>query len=105
VLTFLIANGGITDTQSHVRLVCYTTMGTILGPMTGAISRNWQGCCTKFSLSFVPYCGAILLLGCTVQLIRIPFEKGVRALRLFFWILGWLAWFTGGILSFAHALS
>src|SRR5687767_2212082 len=36
--------------------VAATTAGTILGPMTGAISRDFQGCCLDFSLSLLPYC-------------------------------------------------
>jgi hypothetical protein len=40
-LTYWIADHGIDD-YDHRRLVTLTTLGTILGPMTGAISRNCQ---------------------------------------------------------------
>ena len=61
-LTYWIAEHGI-EQDSHRRLVILTTLGTILGPMTGAISRNCQSCCVAFSLSLLPYCGAFLAVG------------------------------------------
>jgi len=102
--TYWIAEHGI-DEYDHTRLVVLTTGGTILGPMTGAISRNCQSCCLAFSLSLLPYCGAFLTLGTIPSLVRLPFVTGASALRMTAWIVGLLGWFLGGIVSFAHALS
>jgi hypothetical protein len=104
VLTFWIANQGI-DQNDHGRLVFLTTCGTILGPMTGAISRDFQSCCLKFSFSLLPYCGAVLALGTTPLFVRLPFRRGASVLRMTLWIVGWLGWFFGGIVSFGHALN
>ncbi len=49
-LTYWIADHGI-EQYDHTKLVFLTTLGTILGPMTGAISRDCQSCCLAFSLS------------------------------------------------------
>jgi hypothetical protein len=101
--TYWIAEHGI-DQYEHTRLVVLTTGGTILGPMTGAISRNCQSCCLEFSLSLLPYCGAFLILGTVPSLVRLPFVTGASALRMTAWIVGLLGWFSGGIVSFGHAL-
>ena len=61
-LTCWIAEHGI-EQDSHRKLVILTTLGTILGPMTGAIARNCQSCCLAFSFSLLPYCGAFLAAG------------------------------------------
>ena len=52
-LTFWIAEHGI-EQDDHRRLVILTALGTILGPMTGAIARNCQSCCLANSLSLLP---------------------------------------------------
>ncbi len=72
--------------------------------MTGAISRNCQSCCLAFSLSLLPYCGAILTLGTIPLFVRLPFRHGASVLRMALWVVGLLGWFLGGILSFFHAL-
>jgi hypothetical protein len=81
-----------------------TTLGTILGPMTGAISRNCQGCCPAFSLSLLPYCGAFLVGGTLPLFIKLPF-RGASALRMALGIVGLLGRFFGGIVSLGHALN
>ncbi len=73
-----------------------TTLGTILGPMTGAISRNCQSCCLAFSLSLLPYCGAFLVVGTLPLFIKLPFKWGASALRMALWIVGLLGWFLAG---------
>lgn len=103
-LTYWIAEHGI-EQDSHGRLVLLTTLGTILGPMTGAISRDCQSCCLAFSLSLLPYCAAILILGAVPLFVKLPFRRGAFALRMVLWIVGLLGWFLGGIVSFGHALS
>ena len=89
----------------HNRRVFLTTLGTILGPMTGAISRNCQSCCLAFSLSLLPYCGAFMVAGTLPLFIKLPFKWGASALRMTQWIVGLLGWFFGGIVSFGHALN
>lgn len=102
-LTYSIAEHGIEQYQ-HNRLVYLTTCGTILGPMTGAISRDCQSCCWKFSLGLLPYCATFLILGTMPLFLRWPFQRGAAALRMMIWIAGLLGWFLGGIMSFFHAL-
>jgi hypothetical protein len=80
------------------------TLGAITGPLTGAISRGFQSCCLTASLTLMAYCGPVLLIGCLMQFIRLPQGKLAPVVRMVFWILGWLVWFTGGLLSLAHAL-
>ncbi|MGA2035226.1 MAG: hypothetical protein ABSG68_23515 [Thermoguttaceae bacterium] len=104
VLTYWIAEHGI-EQDGHGRLVFLTTCGTILGPMTGAISRDCQSCCLKFSLSLLPYCGALLAIGTIPLFVRLPFTQGAAVVRLAMWVVGLLGWFLGGILSFGHALT
>ncbi len=103
-LTYWIADHGIDD-YDHNRLVILTTLGTILGPMTGAISRNCQSCCLAFSLSLLPYCGAFLVAGALPLFIKTPFSQGASVLRMTLWIVALLGWFLGGIVSFGHALN
>ena len=103
-LTYWIADHGI-DQYDHRRWVILTTLGTILGPMTGAISRNCQSCCLAFSLSLLPYCGAFLVCGTLPLFIKLPFQWGASALRMTLWIVGQVGWFLGGIVSFGHALN
>ncbi len=98
-LTYWIAEHGI-EQDSHRKLVVLTTLGTILGPMTGAIARN----CQRFSLSLLPYCGAILVGGTLQLFIKLPFRRGASALRMTMWVMGLLGWFLGGIVSYGHAL-
>ncbi len=80
------------------------TLGAITGPLTGAISRGFQSCCLKASLTLMAYCAPVLFVGCVMQFIRLPEGKLAQAVRMVAWILGWLAWFCGGLLSLVHAL-
>jgi hypothetical protein len=103
-LTYWIAEHGI-DQDNHRKLVVLTTLGTILGLMTGAISRDFQSCCLAFSLSLLPYCGAFLVGGTLPLVIKLPFSQGASMVRMMMWIIGLLGWFLGGIVSFGHALN
>ena len=47
VLTCLITNVGVDDGPGHYAFVVLSTLGTITGPLTGAISRGFQGCCLR----------------------------------------------------------
>jgi hypothetical protein len=104
VLTCWIANHAGPDWPGHTRRASLTTCGTILGPMTGAILKDGQRCCLRFSLSLLPYCGALLILGAIPLFVKLPFRRGSSLLRMTMWVFGLLGWFLGGILSFGHAL-
>ena len=104
-LTFLITNAGVDDGPRHIAFVLLTTLGTITGPLTGAISRGFQGCCLRFSFTVMAYCAPFLLIGVAAQFVRLPERKWLRVTRMCAWTAGWLVWFMGGILSFGHALS
>jgi hypothetical protein len=108
LILFTIANFAILcaalDGQNKYIYVVLTTAATITGPMTGAIARQLQSCCTEFSLKIMMFCAPVLLLGVLFQLIKLPFKKFAAASRLVIWILCLLIWFLGGILSFGHAL-
>jgi hypothetical protein len=101
--TYWIAEHGI-EQHNHGRLVTVTTLGTILGPMTRAISDDCQSCCLAFSLGLFPYCGVVLLLGTIPLFVKLPFGRGNTVVRTAAWLLGLLGWFLGGV-SFFHAFS
>ncbi len=105
VLTYSAVSGGLTNASQERGLVILTTLGTITGPMTGAICRRFQGCCLEASLSLLPYAAVGLIFGGLFQGLPLPQRVGWQSLRLGVWGLGWLVWFASGIVSFAHALS
>lgn len=110
ILTFLITDAGLDDGPRHYLFVLLTSLFTITGPLTGAISRGavfglQNNCCLKFSLMLMMYCAPFLFAGIVVQFFRFPKHKWLNILRMALWIIGWLVWFMGGILSFGHALS
>jgi hypothetical protein len=81
------------------------TIGSFSGPFAGAIARNFQSCCWKFSVSLFPYCAAFLLGGGLLQFVPIPWSSAERPVRLTAWVIGLLGWFGGVVVSYAHALS
>ena len=105
LLTFLITHGGLDEGPEHDLRVLQTTLGTLTGPLTGAIARGFQRCCLKFSLSLMVFCAPILSAGILAQFMGPLGGKKTRIVRMSLWILGWLAWFLGGIVSFGHALA
>jgi len=105
VLTFLVTNAGVDKGSDHNALVLQATLGTITGPLTGAISRGFQDCCLAFSLTVMAYCAPFLLIGVGIQFVGSPEQRWLRVTRMVLWVLGWIVWFMGGILSFGHALS
>ncbi len=105
LLTYAAVSGGLTNASQERGLVLLTTVGTISGPMTGAISRRFQSCCLESSLALLPYAAAGLLFGTAFQCLPLPNCRGWETLRLSLWGLGWIVWFGSGIVSFAHALS
>ena len=104
IVTFAILCAGL-DGQNKYLYTILTTAATITGPMTGAISRQLQSCCTEFSLKIMTFCAPVLIFGILFQFIKLPFKKFATAIRLFLRIVCLLIWFLGGILSFAHALA
>lgn len=101
VLTALATSQGLTDK----RYVLPTVLATVLGPMTGGISRGGQGCCLQASLSLLPCAAACALIGTAVQFVPAPKHVAAEAIRLTLWSLGWFVWFATGIVSLGHALS
>lgn len=106
ILNGMIAAAGIDKGSDYTRQVISTTAATILGPMTGAVARDWQGCCTRFSLwVLLVVSGPALLIGTLLQIVWLPFQKGQHTVRLIFWSIGLFLWFFGGLISYGHALS
>lgn len=103
--TFLIVSGGLDHARERPWTVVTVTIASVLGPMTGAISRGFQSCCLQASLSLLPYCSAGLAIGTLTQIVWHPQSLWQRVLRLTIWGAGIFVWFAGGILSFFHALS
>jgi hypothetical protein len=103
VLTFQATGGLNNGPQSGVYAV-EATVGTITGPLTGAISRGFQFGSLRTPLSLMAYCVPVLLIGLVMQFIRLPEGKLTRYLRMAFWIFGWSVWFLGGLISVIDAL-
>jgi hypothetical protein len=80
-----------------------TAGGTLFGPMTGAISRGFQGCCLKFSLQLLPWFAPLLVVGIVAQFVA-GAGKLAAFTRLLLWTAGWALWFFSGLISFGHAL-
>jgi hypothetical protein len=81
------------------------TFLTISGPLTGGFARPSQTGCWKFGWRLLPYCGAILAVGVAFQFCPLPFRRGETAVRIIAWVIGWLGWFGGSVLSLLYALS
>ena len=102
VLTLWATSQGLDDK----RYVLPATAATILGPMTGAISRGAsQGCCLQASLGLLPYAAACAIVGTAVQFVPAPKHIAAEIARLTLWSLGWFVWFASGIVSLGHAMS
>ena len=100
-----IAHSGLDEGPHHLAHVIKVTVFSVTGPWVGAISRDFQSCCTEAALTLTVYGGLALLAGVVVQFMRFPRSPGWRFLRLGAWTAGWFAWFVGGVLSLAHAIS
>jgi hypothetical protein len=88
----------------HTKFVIVTAASTLLGPLTGGISRGWQSCCAANSLSLLPYSGGALAVCLLIQFAPLPNGRWWARLRLLAWTAGWLVWFASGIVSLGHAL-
>lgn len=104
VLTFVITNAGVDNNPDHNTRVVQATVGTITGPLTGAIARGFQSCCLECSLQLMAWCGPVLLLGVVSQFVGASDRRLAATVRMGLWTAGWLVWFSGGIVSFGHAL-
>ena len=104
-LTLYIVRAGLDDAGRRPGQVALTTAATVLGPMTGAISRDFQGCCLDFSLRLLPVCLGGLAVAIAFQFVRLGTSVWMQLVRLFVWSAGLVVWFGGGIVSFGHALS
>ena len=103
-VTFFVLNAGsVSDRRENA--IAAATIGVVSGPFTGAIARHFQSCCLEFSFSVLPYSALILAAGVLFQVVPLPFQRFAQATRLTLWCLGWLGWFGGALVSFAHALS
>ena len=88
-LTFLITNAGLDDGPKHYLFVFLTSLFSITGPLTGAISRGAvftgsQNCCLKNSLMLMMYCAPFLFAGIVVQFFRIPQKINLNNLHYHF---------------------
>ncbi len=104
LLTFLAMRGESPSDRAGNWSVA-ATIGTLSGPFTGAIARQFQSCCLNFSLQIFPFCAAFLMGGVVAQFVPIPWPSIERAVRLAAWGIGLLGWFGGVIVSFTHALN
>lgn len=102
--TLAIVLRGLRNEPDRLARVAVTTACTALGPMTGAVSRGFQGCCLEFSLRLLPVCLGALVGAVVVQLVVPANRQWLRAARLLAWAGGLFVWFAGGIVSFGHAL-
>jgi hypothetical protein len=103
-LTFLVPAMNVPRGPDGYGQVLLATLGTLAGPMPGALSRGCQSCCLRFSLSLFPYAGTALLVVVVPQFMPWAPGRVGHAARLVLWTLGLLGWFGSGIVSFGHAL-
>lgn len=103
-LTFTVTAMNVPRGPDDFGQVIMATIGTLAGPMPGALSRGCQACCLRFSLGLFPYAGAALMVAVVPQFLPWPPGQFGKSMRLALWTLGLLGWFGTGILSFGHAL-
>jgi hypothetical protein len=103
--TFLITARGIDGGSGKWQTVIITTLMTISGPLTGAVSRGWQHCCLTFSVSLLPWCLPPMIAAFALQQFWRPHSGIGEVVRVVAWGLAWAGWFFAGFISFLHALS
>src|SRR6266498_5837130 len=67
LLTFAVTAMNVPHGPDNYGQVIAATIGTLAGPMPGALSRGCQSCCLRFSLRLFPYAGAVLLVAFVPQ--------------------------------------
>jgi len=92
---------GATDDNDHAYRVMLSTIGIVLGPFVGALNRGGMSSCIELGLVLLPWGGGPLTLAILSQLACWPRSP---MLRLTLWTIGWIAWFTTGIVSLGYAL-
>lgn len=101
ILTFAVVRGHQGATTAVI-----SAIGSISGPMTGALSRSFQSCCYDFSIGLLRYFLPFLAIAIGSQMLARQNESAWRArFRLAAWVFGWVGWFFGAVVSFFHALS
>jgi hypothetical protein len=105
IATFLITVRGLDDGVGKWQTVTTTTLMTISGPLTGAVSRDLQHCCLTYSVSLLPWCLPPMIAAFALQQFWRPQSRIGEGVRVAAWGLGWAGWFFAGFVSFAHALS
>ena len=80
-------------------------LAVITGPFVGAVARNFQSCCLECSVQLMWYCAPVLLLGIALQWVKIQNRTREFVFKTVVWVLGWLAWFGGGLVSYIHAFN
>lgn len=78
-----------------------------LGPLTGAVVRGWplddtDSDCIANAFSILPWTAALLGLAAALQWVGSTRPPGW--IRITIWVLGWVAWYAGGILALGHSL-
>jgi hypothetical protein len=104
IATCLVTNDGLDLGPDHDKRIIQATLGTITGPLTGAIARDFQECCLRFSLVLMAFSGPVLLVGILIQVLKLPDQRWVNWMRMGLWVFGWVAWFLSGSISLTHAL-
>src|SRR5258708_6049374 len=95
-LTFTVTAMNVPHGPDGYGQVIWATIGTLAGPMPGALSRGCQSCCLRFSLGLFPYAGTALLVAVVPQFLPWPPGQVGKSVRLAFWTLGLLGWFGTG---------
>ena len=107
ILDAIIAGAGLTGLTDPERMLraSMTGLAAIAGPMTGAVARDFQGCCLWFSLTVMPFAAIGPVIALAIQFLVPARSTVLIVVRLMAWTIGWLVWFGSGILSLGHALS
>src|SRR6185369_14402567 len=80
ILTFVVIAMNVPHGLDNFGEVFLATIGTLAGPMPGALSRGSQSCRLKFSLGLLPYAGAALPVAVIPQFVGIHRARRVSPL-------------------------
>lgn len=108
---FLCLNAAIAwsvrESYRHPERLLWMVLSVPLGPLTGAVVRGWpvdssHSGCIDNAFSLLPRHALLLALAVLLQWFGSTRPPGW--IRLTIWILGWSAWYAGGILALGHSL-